>query len=89
MPPITNYKLGDERIECSPAKKDLGVMVDGKLDVSQECAPTAHKANRILDYNRRCMTSRSRELILPLYSALVRLTWSIESRCGVLSTGEM
>ena len=61
-----NYKLGDERIECSPAKKDLVVLMDGKLDMSQQCALTALKANCILVCIRRCMANRLREVILPL-----------------------
>lgn len=32
------YKLGEERIECSHSKKDLGVLVDGKMDANQQCA---------------------------------------------------
>ena len=42
------YKLGDKRIEHSPIKKDLGVLVGGKLDVSQQCDLTVQKVNCIL-----------------------------------------
>ncbi|XP_059578763.1 RNA-directed DNA polymerase from mobile element jockey isoform X1 [Alligator mississippiensis] len=66
------YSLGNDLLGGTEVERDLGVLADSKMNMSRQCDEAIRKANGTLSCISRCMTNRSKEVILPLYRALVR-----------------
>lgn len=54
------------------AEKDLGVLVENKLFMIQYSALVTKKSNGILGFIKKFVAKRLREILLPLYFAIVR-----------------
>lgn len=56
-------KLGEELLERSPAKRDLGVLVSSKLKRSQHCALVHKRAKHTLEGIKHSKNSQSKDVI--------------------------
>lgn len=88
--PTHQYMLGTKLLESSVAEKALMVLVNTKLNVSQQMCPCDKIGEHVLHCNRRSAGSRLKEVILALFSALVRpgllcpvLGYSVQERRGI------
>ena len=68
-----NNPMQHYRLESCTEEKDLEVLVDAQLSISQQCAQVAKKAKGIPACMKNNAARRSREVILPLYSTPARL----------------
>ncbi|KAJ7411880.1 RNA-directed DNA polymerase from mobile element jockey-like protein [Willisornis vidua] len=67
------YRLGNESLESSATERDLGVLVNVKLNMNQQC-PGSQEGNHVLGGIRQSITSRSKEgIVLLSASALEQL----------------
>ncbi|KAJ7416058.1 rna-directed dna polymerase from mobile element jockey-like [Pitangus sulphuratus] len=63
-------RVGNEMLESSTTERDLGVLIDDKLNMSQQC-PGSQEGQLCSGSIRQSIASWSREGIVPLCSAVV------------------
>ena len=67
-----DYFMNGATLEKVTEEKDLGIYIDHTLKSSRQCSAAAAKANRTLGIIRRTFQSRTKSIILKLYTSLVR-----------------
>lgn len=64
--PGYTYKWGNKRQQSNPIERDLWIWVNGKLNMRQQCALAAKRANQVLGCIRHSIPRWSREVTVLL-----------------------
>ena len=75
------YKMADNVLGRTTQEKDLGLTFSADMKVSEQCRIAASKGNKILGLIRRTIMYKEKQLIVPLYKAIVKsyLEYCIEA----------
>ncbi len=66
------YEMNGTILKSVQFVKDLGITIALSLKFSQQCKDAAGKANRMLGFINRNFSFKNKDVILPLYTSLVR-----------------
>jgi len=67
-----NYSINNTVLNKVKDEKDLGVIIQSDIKVSEQCAKVVKTANQVLGMINRNFQNKSKEIIVPLYKSLVR-----------------
>ena len=67
-----NYKMGDTVLDTTVKENDLGVTISADMKVPEQCGIAASKGNQILSFIGRNIAYKGKNLIIPLYKAIVK-----------------
>jgi len=92
--PGVQHRLGSTWLGSSSVERDLGVRMDSKLSVSEQCAAAEKKASRMWGCINKGITSRDKEVTIPLRTCQVTpailcsvLVPAMQNRCGQAGEG--
>lgn len=94
--PGVQHRLGSTQLGISSVDRDLSVLVDHHLNMSEQCAAVTkkYKAKSMLGCISKCIPSRDKEIISIVCSVLVRpqvlrsvVVPAIPKRCGQSGQG--
>ena len=66
------YKMNDVALQQTTSEKDLGVIIDPDLSFDAHVLETVKKANRVMGNISRTIINKDRDIMVPLFKALVR-----------------
>jgi len=66
------YEMNDQFLDEVTEERDLGVIMQSDLKCSSQCTKAVNTANRILGMIKRTISVRDKDIILQLYTSLVR-----------------
>jgi hypothetical protein len=73
-------------IPMTSSARDLGIIVDSKLNVNEHISATVKKAYRVCNLILRCFRSRNLNLLIRAFKVYIRPYWNMVQWYGHLPT---